>query len=88
PPYKELVAIHSTHRQKAKAWDQARRTKRVLKDISLSTLGPVEHIHSGGRFQVSLLLRLDPHESPSIKRRLLGLIERGQQIDIDPKDVL
>jgi len=88
PPYTELVAIHSTHRNKAHAWDQARRTKRVLKDISVSTLGPIEHIHNGGRFQVSLLLRLNPDESSLLKRRLLGLMERGQQIDINPEDVL
>ncbi len=88
PPFGELIAIHSLHRKRAKAWDQARRTKSVLSDISLTPLGPIESVRRRGQFQVSLLLLVNPTDAEGIKRRLLGILERGQQIDINPEDVL
>jgi len=88
PPFQELIAIHSLNRKRQKAWEQARRTKRVFSEIDLKPLGPVESVRRRGQFQVTLLFCVEPETSYSFKRRLLGLLERGQQIDINPLDVL
>jgi primosomal protein N' (replication factor Y) len=87
PPYSQIIALHSMHKTKPAAMEQAIRTKTVLTGIGIDTLGPLEGYTKRGRgmFMFTLVIREQEQKAEKLKQRLSAILERGQEIEIDPE---
>lgn len=90
PPHYEIIAIHSQHRYRDKALDQALRVKTALNNIHIKALGPLEKYLAKGKgiYQFTLIIQATPKQAQSIKSKLVPILERGQDIEINPQNLL
>jgi len=90
PPQYEIIAIHSQHTQRQIALDQALRIKEVLQNINIKALGPLEKYLAKGKgiYQFTLIIQAPPKQAQSIKTKLVPILERGQDIEINPQNLL
>jgi primosomal protein N' (replication factor Y) len=90
PPHYEIIAIHSQHTKRAQSLEQALRAKAVLTQINIKALGPLEkYIPKGkGIYRFSLIIQTKPKQAQTIKAKLVPILERGQEIEINPQNLL
>jgi primosomal protein N' (replication factor Y) (superfamily II helicase) len=90
PPHYEIIAIHSQHSYRDKALSQALRVKTALHNISIKALGPLEKYLAKGKgiYQFTLIIQSTPKQAQSIKSKLVPILERGQDIEINPQNLL
>lgn len=89
PPHYEIIAIHSQHSVRAKAIAQALRMQEILTKNSISALGPIEkYIARGkGAYRFTITIQTTPHKAAAIKRKLVPILENGQDIEINPQSL-
>lgn len=90
PPHYEIIAIHSQHNQREKSLSQALRVKDILNNINIKTLGPLEKYLAKGKgiYQFTLIIQSQPVQAKAIKAKLVPILERGQEIEINPQNLL
>ena len=90
PPQYEIIAIHSQHTQRQIALDQALRIKEVLQNINIKALGPLEKYLAKGKgiHRFTIIIQSPPNQDKSIKTKLVPILERGQDIEINPQNLL
>lgn len=90
PPHYEIIAIHSQHSQREKSLSQALRVKDILNNINIKTLGPLEKYLAKGKgiYQFTLIIQSQPVQAQAIKAKLVPILERGQEIEINPQNLL
>jgi primosomal protein N' (replication factor Y) len=90
PPHYEIIAIHSQHSHREKALSQALRIKTALYNINIKALGPLEKYLAKGRgiYQFTLIIQATPKQAKNIKGKLVPILERGQDIEINPQNLL
>lgn len=90
PPHYEIIAIHSQHSYRDKALSQALRVKTALHNIHIKALGPLEKYLAKGKgiYQFTLIIQATPKNAQSIKSKLVPILERGQDIEINPHNLL
>ncbi len=90
PPYTEIIAVHSQHHYRNKALEQALRAKKALRTVGIKALGPLEKYSSKGRgrFVFTLIIKSTPAEAEALKKKLVPVLERGQDIEINPQKLI
>jgi primosomal protein N' (replication factor Y) len=90
PPHYEIIAIHSQHSKRQFALDQALRIKTALDNISIKALGPLEKYLAKGKgvYKFTLIIQSSPTQAKIIKAKLVPILERGQDIEINPQNLL
>ncbi len=90
PPHYEIIAIHSQHSKRQFALDQALRIKTALDNISIKALGPLEKYLAKGKgvYKFTLIIQSSPSQAKIIKAKLVPILERGQDIEINPQNLL
>lgn len=90
PPHYEIIAIHSQHSKRQLSLDQALRIKTVLNNIDIKALGPLEKYLAKGKgiYKFTLVIQATPNQAKSIKTKLVPILERGQDIEINPQNLL
>lgn len=90
PPYTEIIAVHSQHHYRNKALEQALRAKKALRTVGIKALGPLEKYSSKGRgrFVFTLIIKSTPVEAQALKKKLVPVLERGQDIEINPQKLI
>ena len=90
PPHYEIIAIHSQHSKRDLALSQALRIKNVLSKIQIKALGPLEKYLAKGKgiYQFTLIIQSNPNQAKDIKNKLVPILERGQEIEINPQNLL
>ena len=70
--------------------DQALRIKTVLNIIDIKALGPLEKYLAKGKgiYKFTLVIQATPNQAKSIKTKLVPILERGQDIEINPQNLL
>jgi primosomal protein N' (replication factor Y) len=90
PPHYEIIAIHSQHSYRNKALEQALRIKSALLNINIKALGPLEKYLAKGKgiYQFTLIIQSSSSQAENIKSKLVPILERGQEIEINPQNLL
>jgi len=90
PPHYEIIAIHSQHSKRQLALNQALRIKTALDNISIKALGPLEKYLAKGKgiYKFTLIIQSSPTQAKTIKAKLVPILERGQDIEINPQNLL
>ena len=90
PPQYEIIAIHSQHHIRSKSLAQALRIKEALSSIHIRALGPLEKYIARGKglYRFTLTIQTTPKQATSIKRKLVPILEYGQEIEINPPNLV
>ncbi|MEX0596393.1 MAG: hypothetical protein WD512_07815, partial [Candidatus Paceibacterota bacterium] len=90
PPHYEIIAIHSQHSKRQFSLDQALRIKTALNNINIKALGPLEKYLAKGKgiHKFTLIIQSTPNKAKAIKAQLIPILERGQDIEINPQNLL
>jgi|694.fasta_scaffold04549_19 primosomal protein N' (replication factor Y) len=90
PPHCQIIAIHSQNSKRNYALDQALRIKNALYTININALGPLEKYLAKGKgiYKFTLIIQSTPTQAKAIKAKLVPILERGQDIEINPQNLL
>lgn len=90
PPHYEIIAIHSQHSYRNKALEQALRIKSALLNINIKALGPLEKYLAKGKgiYQFTVIIQSLPSKAQNIKSKLVPILEYGQEIEINPQNLV
>lgn len=90
PPQYEIIAIHSQHTKRDQSLAQALRMKAVLAKIKIKSLGPLEKYIAKGKgvYRFTIIIQEKPTQAQSIKDKLTSILERGQEIEVNPQNLL
>lgn len=90
PPYFQIISIHSAHGVRSKALDQAKNTKKALRAISIRALGPLESYRPRGKGQsvFTLIIKATDAEATDIKKKVVPVLGHGQDVEINPPNLV
>ena len=90
PPYFQIISIHSAHGVRSKALHQAKNTKKALRAIGIRALGPLESYRPRGKGQsvFTLIIKATDAEATEIKKKVVPVLGHGQDVEINPPNLV
>lgn len=90
PPYFQIISIHSAHGIRSKALQQAKATKQALRAIGIRALGPLESYRPRGKGQsiFTLVIKATDTEATEIKKKVVPVLGHGQDVEINPPNLV